>query len=138
MAKLKWRESYEIGVDFIDKDHKSLLNIINNIKKEIETGGFSTGSMLIDNFIKEIKAHFSREEAFLYEINYPGLEIHKAYHKELLDKTEKTKDILETMESKEEFRECFDGMSRFVFDDILQGDINFKSYLEHEEYTDNK
>ena len=138
MADLKWRGSYEIGVNFIDEDHKSLLNIILNIKKEIETGDLSKGAALLNDFTKEVKAHFSREEAFLDKTNYPGLRKHKTYHKELLDKVETTKNILENMEAKEDIKKCFDSMARFVFDDILQGDINFKSYLEHEGHTDNK
>ena len=136
MAELKWRDSYEIGVNFIDEDHKSLLNIMLNIKKEIETGDFSKSAALLNDFIKEVKAHFSREEAFLDKTNYPGLRKHKTYHKELLVKIENTKNMLEKMEEKEDIIKCFNGMARFVFDDILQGDINFKSYLEHEGHTD--
>ena len=137
MAELKWRDSYEIGVNFIDEDHKSLLNIILDIKKEIETGDPSNLSVLLNNFINETKSHFSREEAFLDKTEYPGLRKHKTYHKELLRKIETTKDKLEIMEEKKDIKRHFDSMARFIFDDILQGDINFKSYLDHEGYTDN-
>ena len=27
---------------------------------------------------------------------------------------------------------CFKGMARFLIDDILKGDVKFKSHLEHE------
>ena len=138
MADLKWHDSYEIGVNFIDEDHKRLLNIILSIKDEIETGNFSKGTALLNDFIVEVKAHFSREESFLNKIHYSGLRKHKAYHKELLDKVETTKTRLEDMEEKEDVKKCFDSMARFVFDDILQGDINFKSFLEHEGHTDTK
>lgn len=138
MADLKWRDSYEIGVNFIDEDHKRLLNIILSIKKEIETGDPSNVFVLLTNFINETKDHFAREESLLDETGYPGLRKHKAYHKELLVKIETAKDKLETMEEKKDIKRHFDRMARFVFDDILQGDINFKSFLEHEGHTDNK
>ena len=138
MAELKWRDSYEIGVNFIDEDHKSLLNIMLDIKKEIETGDPSNVPVLLNDFINETKAHFAREEAFLDKTGYPGLRKHKTYHKELLGKIETTKNKLEIMEEKKDIKRHFDSMARFVFDDILQGDINFKSFLEHEGHTDNK
>ena len=138
MAELKWRDSYEIGVNFIDEDHKGLLNIILELQKEIEVGDPSNVYVLLNKFINETKAHFSKEEAFLDKTNYPGLRKHKAYHKELLEKIETSKNKLETMKEKKDLKRHFDSMARFVFDDILQGDINFKSYLEHEGHTDNK
>jgi hemerythrin len=138
MAELKWRDSYDIGINFIDEDHKHLLNIMLDIKKEIETGDFSKTTMSLNDFIKEVKAHFSREETFLNETRYPGLRKHKLYHKELLVKIETAKDKLESMEEKKDIKRHFDSIARFVFDDILQGDINFKSYLEHEGHTDTK
>lgn len=138
MAELKWRDSYDIGINFIDEDHKHLLNIMLDIKKEIETGDFSKTTMSLNDFIKEVKAHFSREEIFLDETRYPGLRKHKLYHKELLVKIETAKDKLESMEEKKDIKRHFDSIARFVFDDILQGDINFKSYLEHEGHTDTK
>ena len=138
MAELKWHSSYEIGVKFIDDDHKNLLKIILNIKNEMNSGEFSKCSLLLGDFIKETKIHFSKEEKFLDKTNYPGLRKHKTYHKELLGRMEETKITLETMETKKDITKCFDKMARFVFDDILQGDINFKSFLEHEGHTDNK
>lgn len=136
MTELKWRDSYEIGVNFIDEDHKNLLSIITSINIEIDTGDYSGCAALLDKFISETKSHFSKEEAFLHKINYPGLRQHINYHKELLKKVKETKNNLEKLETKEDIKKCFNGMARFVFDDILQGDINFKSYLEHEGYTD--
>ena len=107
-------------------------------KKTIEADNQHEGIILLTSLLKEARAHFSREEKFLYETNFPGLAEHKMYHEELLLKADTTKRICEGIETEHDLQECFDGMSRFLIDDILKGDMKFKSYLEHHGYINNK
>ena len=70
----------------------------------------------------------------MLKVKYPGLEEHKKYHRKLLIKADTTKRICEGYETEHDLKECFDGMAKFLIDDILKGDIQFKSYLEYEGY----
>jgi hypothetical protein len=54
--------------------------------------------------------------------------------KEFLLKIENTRVICEQVGSTHELKECFQSMANFLVDDILRGDIIFKSYLQHEGY----
>ena len=137
MADLKWHGFLEIGVDFIDDDHKKLLGIMQSTKKAIEADKKNECIILLTSLLKEAREHFSREEMFLYETNFPGLAEHKMYHEELLFKADTTKRICEGIETELDLQECFDGMPQFLIDDILKGDTKFKSYLDHEGYTKN-
>lgn len=132
MTDLLWHDFLEIGVDFIDDDHKKLLEIMVDTKYAIEKGDNNKCIILLTSLLKEAKEHFSREEKYLLEVKYPNLEKHKIYHKELLIKADTTKRICEGIEAEHDLKECFDGMADFLIDDILRGDIKFKSYLEHE------
>ena len=134
MADLEWHDFFEIGIDFIDDDHKKLLKIMIDTKAAIEEENNNKCVQLLTSLLKEAKEHFSREEEYLAEIKYPGLEEHKKYHKELLVKADTTKRICEGIEKEHDLVECFDGMANFLIDDILRGDIMFKSYLEYEGY----
>jgi len=138
MAKLIWHDFFEIGVDFIDEDHKKLLEIMQDTKKAIEVDNYKKCSRLLNSLLKEARDHFTREEEFLYEAKYPGLEEHKKYHKELLIKADTTKRICEGIEKEHNLKECFDSMADFLIDDILRGDIMFKSFLEYEGYIKRK
>jgi hemerythrin-like metal-binding protein len=131
MADLAWHDFLKIGVDFIDEDHKKLLNIMLETKAAITKGDTQKCVILLTSLLKEAKNHFSREETYLLEVKYPGLEEHKKYHKELLLKAENIKRICEGIETEHDLMDCFDGMSDFLIDDILKGDIMFKSYLEY-------
>jgi len=132
MADLKWHDFLEIGVDFIDHDHKKLLAIMIDIKDAIENDNNKKCVQLLTFLLKEASDHFAREEEYLLEVKYPGLEKHKIYHEELLTKANTTKNICEGIETEHDLKECFDMMANFLIDDILRGDIMFKSYLEYE------
>jgi len=134
MTELLWHDFLKIGVDFIDNDHKKLLEIMQEIKSSIKEGDYEKRTSLLALLLKEAEEHFSREEKFLSEVNFPDQEKHKMYHKELLIKADATKRLCEEIESEHDLQECFDGMFEFLIDDILRGDIKFKSYLEYEGY----
>ena len=131
MTDLLWHDFLSIGVDFIDNDHKKLLKIMADTKSAIEAGDNNACVILLTSLLQEAREHFSREEKYLFEVKYPDLEKHKIYHKELLIKADTTKRICEGIETKHDLKECFDGMADFLIDDILKGDIMFKSYLEY-------
>jgi len=134
MNNLEWHDFLEIGINFIDDDHKKILKILQDTKYAIESGKDNECIILLTSLLNEARDHFSREEAYLLKVKYPDLEIHKKYHKELLIKADTTKRICEGIETEHDLEECFDGMAKFLIDDILKGDIKFKSYLEYEGY----
>ncbi|MDH5424807.1 MAG: hemerythrin domain-containing protein [Gammaproteobacteria bacterium] len=134
MRDLVWNEFLEIGVSFIDDDHKKLLKIVADVKSAIGQGDKCKSGRLLSALLKEAKDHFSKEEEYLLEVKFPYLQEHKAYHKELLVKTEMTKRVCEGIETEHDLEECFDAMAEFLVDDILRGDIKFKSYLQYEGY----
>lgn len=136
MPDLEWHDFLEIGVDFIDADHQQLLEIMRGVKQAIEANDYAMCSDLLGSLLEEAQAHFDREESFLADAGYPELEEHKQYHQELFVHAQQVKRICEGTETSHRLDECFDAMARFLVDDILRGDIHFKSYLEYEGYLD--
>ena len=137
MTDFKWYDFLEIGVDFIDNDHRELLDIIVEIKQAIDNGEKDKCVPLFSSLLQHTKEHFSREEEFLLKVKYPNLEKHKNYHEKLLLKADETKRKCEEIDTQQDLKECFDMMATFLIDDILRGDIEFKSYLEYEGYLAN-
>jgi len=105
VADLLWHDFLEIGVDFIDDDHKKLLGIMIETKAAIEEGNNNKCVRLLTSLLKEARDHFSREEEYLLEVKYPGLEKHKKYQKDLLVKDDTTKRIFEGIETKHDIKE---------------------------------
>ena len=134
MIDLEWHDFLKIGVDFIDEDHRKILGIMLQVKNAINVKNFNECSLLLGILIDEARDHFKREEEYLFETRYPQLENHKIYHNELIIKAEATKAICEGINTQHDAEECFESMANFLIDDILRGDISFKSYLEHKGY----
>lgn len=135
---LLWRDFYELGVDFIDEDHKSLLGIMRGIGDAVSREDCNEAARLLTRLLDEAGNHFEREEKFLEKVGYPELEQHKKYHQQLVVQAGKMKSICESIESEHDLEECFSGMANFLVDDILRGDILFKSYLEYEGIIERK
>lgn len=138
MTDLQWHDFLKIGVEFIDDDHRKLLQIMQDIKATIEHKNYDKCVALLNTLLSEAKGHFSREEKYLEEVKYPGLKEHKKYHDELLVKADSIKKICQGIETEHDLKQCFDKMAHFLVDDILKGDIKFKSYLEYEGYVAKK
>lgn len=82
MSTIVWNKRYELGVDFIDKEHKQLFSTINKLMELSQEEG--KGEWACREGIKYMKnhtlEHFQHEEAYMRSINYGDYEIHKHLH----------------------------------------------------------
>lgn len=89
MSHIAWDKDYEIGVDFIDKEHQMLFSTMNKLIKLSENEEKSEwvcreGIKYIKNHIKE---HFEHEENYMKSVNYSDFDIHKRLHDDFRYKT---------------------------------------------------
>ena len=82
MYTVAWNKRYEIGVDFIDKEHKQLFATMSKLltlgeDKEKQEWVCKEGIKYIKNHTLE---HFDHEEAYMESIEYSDYEIHKRLH----------------------------------------------------------
>lgn len=83
---LTWRDSYSVGIESIDSDHKNLIHLINNLQTAIDyktDAKFEKQTM--DEVIDYTKYHFNREEGLMEDNGYPDFVPHKAQHKNMID-----------------------------------------------------
>ncbi|MBN2841890.1 MAG: hemerythrin family protein [Sedimentisphaerales bacterium] len=83
MAIMNWTDSLSVGVNEIDNQHKTIINIINRIFELVDSGD---AREKMTNLMPELywyaSEHFKDEELFMFETSFPG----RAEHKELHDK----------------------------------------------------
>ncbi len=84
---LTWKDSYSVGIESIDNDHKKLIMLINNLQtaKDFKTDP-QFEKQTLDEVINYTLYHFEREESFMEENGYPDFLPHKAKHQELIYK----------------------------------------------------
>ncbi len=122
--------SYEIEVEMIDSDHRRLVDIINEITQAIDDKREEECARLVPDFVSFSKQHFAREEALLTKNGYPGVEKHRKHHASLDGKMDTmlalAERVVESAAAREELRK---ELIFFLMDDVINEDMNFKSFL---------
>ena len=79
-----WDQSYSVGVDSIDTQHRALFDAINDLHaamirgKEVEVTG-----RLLKDLLAYTRSHFVSEESMLAKAAYPQLKAHSEIHRKL-------------------------------------------------------
>lgn len=81
----EWDDSYSIGVDQIDQQHKRLFELINNLFIGIKTQDSSNAvEIALSGLVEYTQEHFATEEGLMDKHSYPGARAHAAEHSHLL------------------------------------------------------
>lgn len=87
---LQWQESYSIGIELIDVQHKHLFNLANSAL-DLMTNDTSFNKseqiiQLINDLLQYTKFHFLSEESYMLKIDFPLYESHKKEHDAFIQK----------------------------------------------------
>ncbi|MFC1678160.1 bacteriohemerythrin [Patescibacteria group bacterium] len=87
MSLIEWQNSYSVGVQEIDEQHKKLFSILNQLFTAIdEKGDIDNIEEIMDGLIDYIQTHFSTEEKYFEEFSYDNKDAHIEEHKFYIDK----------------------------------------------------
>lgn len=87
MDYITWDDSFLVGVEAFDNDHKYLVKLINNLHSGFMAGfGVSEMTYILDDLVRYTNVHFKREEDLMKKHSYPDYEQHRAAHAELVNK----------------------------------------------------
>ncbi|PCI36790.1 MAG: hypothetical protein COB46_14335 [Rhodospirillaceae bacterium] len=129
---VKWKVSFNMGVVMIDNEHKAIFAAMKDVEKAILEKDYEGCVSRLTDTLEIIKTHFKNEETLLRKFNYPTVDYdeHVAYHNELLLKARAVMVLCEEKAADKDVGECFRGMIKFLVDDIIVGDLNFKKFLK--------
>ncbi|MDH3195497.1 MAG: bacteriohemerythrin [Hyphomicrobiales bacterium] len=89
MPLLDWKDSYSVGIEAVDHEHRELIDLINTLHEELTASGGDSGRRdalaIFGDIYKGISSHFALEEKFMREHGYDQLTDHKSDHERLLD-----------------------------------------------------
>ncbi len=85
MTYIQWKDTYNIGIEEVDQQHKKLVEILNEL---YEAHQHVHARFIIDDILIRLADytvyHFESEEKWFDKINYSGAEIHKLEHREFV------------------------------------------------------
>jgi hemerythrin len=85
MALIEWKAVYAVNIAEIDTQHKKLVDLINILHEAILAGkGKEALAQILADLVDYTLYHFSTEEKFFDEYDYPETDQHKELHKDLV------------------------------------------------------
>ena len=84
MAFIVWNPSISVGIDTIDKQHKKLIGLVNELADAMKDGkSKDVLSKVFGGLVEYTKEHFAFEESLFRQHGYAGKEEHIRQHAEL-------------------------------------------------------
>ena len=85
-AQIEWDDSFLIGIEELDHEHKVLIDDINRLHKELARHDEKSEiEKSLGNIYARMHAHFALEEHVMRKHEYRFFDEHKREHDELLD-----------------------------------------------------
>lgn len=81
----EWTDEYNVGIQEVDEQHRTLVDLLNQLHQAIrERRGSAACREILDRLAEYTRTHFLLEESLMRVSNYPGFEIHKQQHEDLI------------------------------------------------------
>ncbi len=81
MSLIQWSEDLDIGFELIDKQHKVLVNMINELYDAMmEIKGQEALRKVVNRMVEYAAIHFMVEEKWMVEFDYENYTEHKKIH----------------------------------------------------------
>lgn len=89
---IKWNPELEIGIEEIDRQHKALINAVNNFLQACTEGKGKEEVGRTMNFLSDyVVTHFNYEQEYQKKFGYPKYEEHLKMHQAFLKEVENLK-----------------------------------------------
>ncbi len=128
MAQIQWSSEYETGNEKVDAQHQHLVEIVNKFETALDKG---KGRQVMGEILRELvgytQEHFTFEEEVMSAAGYEGLKLHKAQHRQLLQKVERYQ--FEFSQGKRLSRTVHDFLNYWLMNHIKIDDLAFAASL---------
>lgn len=87
MSFATWKDSYLIGIESVDNDHRIMFDLVSQFHDAYAEGkGQERMQRVFSVLLDYIESHFRREEMYMENQGYPNLEHHRIEHDDLRNK----------------------------------------------------
>ncbi len=130
MALIQWSSRFELGVPFIDADHKILVDLLNRMNEASRSdGNLADIGGILSALVDYTHYHFAREERAQFAAHYPDIGEHRARHAVLTKEAKRLFDAFRANPGRAEVGDLMDFLSDWLMDHVLLHDMAIKPYL---------
>lgn len=128
MTAVTWTRDLEIGIPFVDTDHKVLINLLNQVNACVDQNEESfILSSVLSALAEYTEYHFSREEKLLELCNYPRLDQHRAEHANLAQQVRQIQNDFAQDEGSVTALEVYEFLNAWLVKHIKGRDVSFST-----------
>ena len=129
MGWIEWNDALSVGVEKIDKQHQTLIDILNLLYDKIQEGKDKfVIEIILSDLIDYTKYHFAAEEDYFEKLNYHDVEKHKKAHKGFVDKINKFYDDYKNNDA-EISSKLLDFLKDWLINHIMVDDQSYGQYF---------
>jgi hemerythrin-like metal-binding protein len=126
---LRWSDSLSVGIDSIDSQHKKLVDLINELYVQMNSGSAKEAvGRTLSKLIDYTGSHFKNEEKLFARHDYPEQADHKEVHSKLVDQVLYFQDQFEKGE-KDVSLELMEFLKDWLLNHIKKTDRQYSSFL---------
>lgn len=130
---IKWKDSYLIENEEIDKEHQALFDIANEAFLEGESGSPKQKIKdVVHKLFSYISTHFKHEEAYMKEIKYPDYKLHCQKHEKIIEEINAFMKQMPTMNAQTFELELAISIEKWLVQHIVNEDKKIKPPQEAE------
>ncbi|MCB1955428.1 MAG: hemerythrin family protein [Rhodocyclaceae bacterium] len=127
----EWSDSFSVGVQEIDEQHKELVGLLNQLHTAIhEHHGSEAARRILDELADYTKTHFMVEESLMRISNYPDFTAHKQWHEDLIGQVVALQEKLDKGQATITF-ELLHFLKVWLTKHINEADKRFGEYFTH-------
>jgi hemerythrin len=95
MSFINWTEDEVLNIKIIDKQHKNLAALLNELHETLGSNRTFLEKKLVERILTNLREHFDTEERLMKESKFPFFISHKMEHDRFYNKIESFYDKLE-------------------------------------------
>lgn len=129
MEIIKWRDTFETGIEQMDEQHRRLIHLINQLYDILKTkAGYDAIDAILQEMADYAEHHLRDEEQLLAEHGYPGLEQHRQVHQSYFSRMD---ELLEAMNRDRQTatQQVYVFLRQWWINHIVEEDKRYGEYL---------
>jgi hemerythrin len=129
MAVIKWRDSYNTGVEAVDLEHRKLVTLIEAMHTSIrDKEPKDSIERVVNEIVDYTQSHFVNEELLMHNEQYPQFADHKVEHQNLIEEVDVFKERL-LSNFPDGRQDLYRFLREWLINHILESDKKFAAYV---------
>ncbi|MBF0295129.1 MAG: hemerythrin family protein [Magnetococcales bacterium] len=126
---IEWKASLSVGDFALDRDHQQLIGIMNNFMDAVvKNHALEERGRVLNDLLLYTKNHFQKEEAYLQQIDYPGLAAHQEAHAALMRQVFEFR-MKFLLNPDQPSQDLFAFLNHWLINHIIKMDLQYREFV---------